>query len=65
MTKPTTPHNIPVYIGIDFHKRYSVFCAIDASDRVLERGRIDHTMPELFNDLINAIPDAVWFSKPP
>jgi hypothetical protein len=35
MTKPTTSHNNPVSIGIDFHKRYSIFCAIDASDRVL------------------------------
>lgn len=28
-----------VFIGIDYHKRYSVFCVIDRDGEVLERGR--------------------------
>jgi hypothetical protein len=48
MTKPTPSHNSPVSIGIDFHKRYSVFCVLDAKGGILERGRIEHTTPELF-----------------
>jgi hypothetical protein len=51
MTKPTTSHNDPVSIGIDFHKRYSVFCVLDAKGGILERGRIEHTTPELFVEL--------------
>jgi hypothetical protein len=48
MTKPTPSHNDPVSIGIDFHKRYGVFCVLDAKGGTLKRGRIDHTTPELF-----------------
>jgi hypothetical protein len=40
-----------VSIEIDFHKRYSVFCAIDSTDRVIDRGRIDHSTTQLFVDL--------------
>lgn len=56
MTKPTTSHNSPIFIGIDFHKRYSVFCAIDSADRILEKGRIDHITPEFFVHLIKRHP---------
>ncbi len=56
MTKPTTSHNNTTFIGIDFHKRYSVFCAIDSADRVLDKGRIDHSTPELFIHLIQRHP---------
>ncbi len=51
MTKPPPSHNDPVSIGIDFHKRYSVFCVLDAKGGILERGRIEHTTPELFIEL--------------
>ena len=30
------------FIGIDYHKRYSVFCVLDEAGAVQERGRIDH-----------------------
>jgi transposase len=57
MTSPTTPsHNNAISIGIDFHKRYSVFCAIDSADRILDKGRIDHSTPELFIHLIKRHP---------
>ncbi|MFM8981774.1 MAG: hypothetical protein ACKOLA_02505 [Spartobacteria bacterium] len=56
MNKQNTTHNNPSYIGIDFHKRYSVFCAIDSADRILERGRIDHSTPQLFIDLVKRHP---------
>ena len=35
----------PFYIGIDFHKHYSVFCVIDDRNAILERVRIDHKIP--------------------
>jgi predicted NBD/HSP70 family sugar kinase len=58
MTKPTPSHNDPVSIGIDFHKRYSVFCVLDATGGILERGRIEHTTPELFVELAKRYPKA-------
>ena len=58
MNKPTTSHNNPVSIGIDFHKRYSVFCVLDAKGGILERGRIEHTTPELFVELAKRYPKA-------
>jgi transposase len=58
MTKPTPSHNSPVSIGIDFHKRYSVFCVLDAKGGILERGRIEHTTPELFVELAKRYPTA-------
>jgi len=59
MTKPTAPYNDPVSIGIDFHKRYSVYCVIEnASGSILERGRIDHATPDLFVELAKRYPKA-------
>ena len=58
MNKPTPPYNEQVFIGIDFHKRYSVFCVLDASGTILERGRIEHAFPQLFVDLIRRYPKA-------
>ena len=46
----------PVFIGIDYHKRYSVFCVIDAAGEVLERGRIEHTDPSGFAVLVHRWP---------
>lgn len=55
--KQTTPsHNTPTFIGIDFHKRYSVFCVVDSADRILGKGRIDHGTPQLFIDLVEQHP---------
>lgn len=44
------------FIGIDYHKRYSVFCVLDAQGGVLERGRIDHLCPEQFIELVRRWP---------
>ncbi len=57
--KQTNPsHNGPAFIGIDFHKRYSVFCVLDAADSILERGRIEHSTPPLFIELAKRYPKA-------
>jgi hypothetical protein len=42
----------PVFFGVDYHKRHSVFCVIGAGGEFLERGRIEHETPEVFGDLI-------------
>ena len=44
------------FIGIDYHKRYSVFCVLDAQGMILERGRIDHLCPEQFVWLVRRWP---------
>jgi transposase len=44
------------FIGIDYHKRYSVFCVLDAQGKVMERGRIDHLYPEQFIALVGRWP---------
>ena len=36
------------YTGIDYHKRYSVACTLDAQGRQLKQARIDHNAPEAF-----------------
>ena len=36
------------YTGIDYHKRYSVACTLDAQGRLLQQARIDHNAPEGF-----------------
>lgn len=38
----------PSYIGIDYHKRYSVYCVVDGQGEILERGRIEHLEPGAF-----------------
>ena len=43
----------PTFIGIDYHKRYSVFCVIDAEGAVVQRGRIEHAQPGAFVALVN------------
>jgi transposase len=56
MSQTTHQTSEPVYIGIDFHKHYSVFCVIDERNTVLERGRIDHKIPIGFELLIKRYP---------
>lgn len=54
-----TPTNIqagPTFIGIDYHKRYSVFCVLDSGGQVVERGRIEHATPEAFAALVRRWP---------
>jgi transposase len=44
------------FIGIDYHKGYSVFCVLDREGAVLERGRIAHLCPEQFVLLVRRWP---------
>ncbi len=44
--QPVQPAGVPTFIGIDYHKAYSVYCVLDAQGSNLERGRIDHARPE-------------------
>jgi transposase len=47
---------VPTFIGIDYHKAYSVYCVLDAQGSNLERGRIDHARPEDFRALVRRWP---------
>jgi hypothetical protein len=38
----------PSFIGIDYHKRYSVFCVVDGSGEVLDRGKADGVGPIIY-----------------
>ena len=42
------------YAGIDYHKRYSVVCIIDATGNILHEERIEHGFPERFAALLGA-----------
>ena len=50
--QPVQPAGVPTFIGIDYHKAYSVYCVLDAQGSSLERGRIDHGRPEDFRALV-------------
>jgi len=56
MSQTTQQPSGPFYIGIDFHKHYSVFCVIDESGSIIERGRIDHKIPVGFENLVKKYP---------
>jgi hypothetical protein len=43
--QPVQPAEVPTFIGIDYHKAYSVYCVLDAQGSSLERGCIDHGRP--------------------
>jgi transposase len=47
---------VPVYIGIDYHKRYSVYCVVDSDGEILTQGRIEHTQPQGFVELAKRWP---------
>ncbi|MGI8425326.1 MAG: IS110 family transposase [Actinomycetota bacterium] len=48
-TKPI-PHSF--FTGIDYHKRYSVYCVVDATGEIQARGRILHATPSEFAALV-------------
>ena len=50
-TPPNITHRAAVFIGIDFHKRYSVYRAVDYEGRELAKGRIEHHSPGEFGAL--------------
>ena len=61
----STPSNTPPviitesasFIGIDFHKKYSVWHAIDAAGSDLGKGRIEHHSPQDFATLVKRWPN--------
>jgi hypothetical protein len=55
--QPVQPAGVPTFIGIDYHKAYSVYCVLDAQGSNLERGRIDHACPEDFRTLVRRWPE--------
>ncbi len=55
-TRPTPNAVDPTFIGIDYHKRYSVYCALDSQGTILGQGRIDHAIPEDFRRLVECWP---------
>ena len=52
MSQTTQQASGPFYIGIDFHKHYSVFCVINDRNTILDRGRIEHKVPLGFEHLL-------------
>ena len=42
------------YAGIDYHKRYSVVCAVDETGATVAQERIEHAFPERFAALLRA-----------
>ena len=55
---PTSPE---YFIGIDYHKRYSVYCVLNAAGRIQARGRIEHARPDEFAALVRKWPGRVVF----
>jgi transposase len=47
---------VPTFIGIDYHKAYSVYSVLDAQGSSLGQGRIDHARPEDFRALVRRWP---------
>ena len=45
-----------MFIGIDYHKRYSVYCAVGTEGEILSRGRIEHTQAQGFVELVKRWP---------
>ncbi len=44
------------FIGIDYHKRYSVYCVVDDHGEVLGQGRIEHAISGDFARLVERWP---------
>ena len=47
-TPPPIVTEAATFIGIDYHKRYSVWHAVDAAGRDLGKGHIEHHSPHDF-----------------
>lgn len=54
ITATTTPSK--TFIGIDFHKRYSVYHVVDEAGRDVAKGRIEHATPDEFGKLVQRFP---------
>jgi hypothetical protein len=40
--QPVQAEEMPTFIGIDYHKAYSIYSMLDAQGESLGQGRIDH-----------------------
>jgi transposase len=54
--QPAQSEEVPVFIGIDYHKAYSVYKVLDVQGESLGQGRIDHAHPEDFRTLVRRWP---------
>jgi transposase len=62
MNTPSTLTASPAYFtGIDYHKRYSVYCVLNATGQIQARGRIEHAAPQEFAALVRKWPGRVVF----
>jgi transposase len=57
-TPPSILTEAATFIGIDYHKKYSVYHAIDAAGGELGKGRIEHHSPHDFATLVKRWPNA-------
>jgi len=48
-----------MYAGIDYHKHYSFVSILDAEGQLMLERRIPHKQPELFRELLEALPEPV------
>ena len=57
-TALTTTISTPTktFIGIDYHKRYSVYHVLDEAGKDVAKGRIDHATPDEFRKLVKRWP---------
>ena len=51
-TEINSATNADAFIGIDFHKRYSVYHVVDVEGKDLAKGRIEHRLPHEFAELV-------------
>jgi hypothetical protein len=51
-TPPSIVTEAATFIGIDYHKKYSVYHAVDAAGSELGKGRIEHHSPHDFATLV-------------
>ena len=56
-TPPSIVTEAATFIGIDYHKRYSVWHAVDAAGSDLGKGRIEHHSPHDFAALVKRWPN--------
>jgi hypothetical protein len=54
--RPAQSEEMPAFIGIDYHKTYSVYSVLDVQANSLGQGRIDHAHPEDFHALVRRWP---------
>ncbi|TDU73150.1 hypothetical protein EI77_01618 [Prosthecobacter fusiformis] len=56
-SSPAISTEAATFIGVDYHKKYSVWHAIDAAGTDLGKGRIEHHSPHDFATLVKRWPN--------